>query len=195
MSNGKTKLWLIRHGETEWSLSGQHTSKTDIPLTERGRERATAIRDFLQHQQFSLVLSSPRQRAYETCRIAGYGDVAQVDPNLSEWDYGIYEGRTTADIRKEQPGWVIWKSDLPGGESLEQVGARSQMVIDRCIAAGGHVALFSHGHLLRILTATWLGLPPHAGSLLALGTGSVSTLSVERETRVIETWNRSFELD
>jgi probable phosphoglycerate mutase len=195
MQETVTELWLIRHGETEWSLSGQHTSRTDIPLTDHGRQRAVEIRDYLESRQFSLVLTSPRQRAQETCRIAGFGDVAKVDDNLSEWDYGQYEGRTTADIRKEQPGWSVWDGTPPGGESLDQVAARCQKVIDRSLAAGGKVALFSHAHLLRILAATWIGLPPKTGSLLVLGTGSVSTLSFERETRVIQTWNRSFELE
>jgi broad specificity phosphatase PhoE len=187
------QLWLMRHGETEWSLSGAHTSRTDIPLTARGKERAEKIRDYLAHRKFSLVLTSPLQRARETCRIAGYGDVAQIDDNLREWDYGIYEGRTTAQIRKEQPDWSIWDSPPPEGEPVEHVAARTQLVIDRASKSGGEVALFAHAHVLRILTATWLGLPPRAGQLFALGTGSVSTLGYERETRVISTWNRSFE--
>jgi broad specificity phosphatase PhoE len=194
MSDQKVRLWLIRHGETEWSLSGAHTSRTDIPLTDRGRERAADMADHLHKQEFSLVLTSPRQRARETCGITGYGDVAQIDSDLSEWDYGEYEGRTTADIRKGQPGWTIWKNNPREGETLAQVGARAQSVIDRSTAAVGQVALFSHAHFLRILAATWIGLPPEAGRLLALGTGSVSTLGFERETHVIETWNRSFEL-
>ena len=187
------QLWLMRHGETEWSLSGAHTSRTDIPLTERGKERAEKIREYLAHRVFSLVLSSPMQRARETCRIAGYGDVAQVDDNLREWNYGIYEGHTTAEIRKQQPDWSIWDSPVPEGEPVEHVAARTQQVIDRASKSGGNVALFAHAHVLRILAATWLGLPPRGGSLLALGTGSVSTLGYERETRVISTWNRSFE--
>ncbi len=195
MSTEPLQLWLIRHGETEWSLSGAHTSRTDIPLTARGEERAAKIRDYLAHRKFNLVLTSPLQRARETCRVAGYGDVAQVEENLREWDYGIYEGRTTADIRKEQPDWSIWDTAIPNGEPVEQVAARTQKVIDRALAAGGQVALFAHAHVLRILTATWLGLPPRAGSLFALGTGSVSTLGFERETRVLSTWNRSFEID
>ncbi len=189
------QLWLIRHGETEWSLSGAHTSRTDIPLTARGEERAEKIRDYLAHRAFSLVLTSPLQRARETCRVAGYSAVAQVDENLREWNYGVFEGRTTADIRKEQPDWSIWNSPVPQGETVEQVAARTQKVIDRAIQCGGEVALFAHAHVLRILAATWLGLPPRAGSLLALGTGSVSTLGFERETRVISTWNRSFEVE
>ena len=189
------QLWLIRHGETEWSLSGAHTSRTDIPLTARGEERAEKIRDYLAHRAFSLVLTSPLQRARETCRVAGYSGVAQVDENLREWDYGVFEGRTTADIRKDQPDWSIWDSPVPQGETVEQVAARTQRVIDRATQSGGQVALFAHAHVLRILAATWLGLPPRAGRLLALGTGSVSTLGFERETRVISTWNRSFEVD
>jgi broad specificity phosphatase PhoE len=195
VSTEPLQLWLIRHGETEWSLSGAHTSRTDIPLTARGEERAAKIRDYLAHRKFNLVLTSPLQRARETCRVAGYGEVAQVEENLREWDYGIYEGRTTADIRKEQPDWSIWDTSIPGGEPVEQVAARTQKVIDRALAAGGQVALFAHAHVLRILTATWLALPPRAGSLFALGTGSVSTLGFERETRVLSTWNRSFEID
>jgi broad specificity phosphatase PhoE len=187
------QLWLIRHGETEWSLSGAHTSKTDIPLTARGEERAAKIRDYLAHRKFDLVLTSPMQRARETCRVAGYGDVAQIEENLREWDYGVYEGRTTAEIRKDQPDWSIWDAPPPQGEPVEHVAARTQQVIDRAGKIGGEVALFAHAHVLRILAATWLGLPPRAGSLLALGTGSVSTLGFERETRVISTWNRSFE--
>jgi broad specificity phosphatase PhoE len=192
-SDENMKLWLIRHGETEWSLSGAHTSRTDIPLTERGKQRAAKIRDYLAQRKFSLVLSSPLQRARETCRIAGYSDVAQIEENLREWDYGIFEGRTTADIRKDQPEWSIWDAPPPEGEPVEHVAARAQKVIDRALQAGGDVALFAHAHILRILAATWLGLEPRGGRLFALGTGSVSTLGYERETRVISTWNRSLE--
>jgi broad specificity phosphatase PhoE len=192
-SDENMKLWLIRHGETEWSLSGAHTSRTDIPLTERGKERAAKIRDYLAQRKFSLVLTSPLKRARETCRIAGYADVAQIEENLREWDYGIFEGRTTADIRRDQPDWSIWDSPVPEGEPVEHVAARAQNVIDRALQAGGDVALFAHAHILRILAATWLGLEPRGGRLFALGTGSVSTLGYERETRVISTWNRSLE--
>ena len=192
-SDENMKLWLIRHGETEWSLSGAHTSRTDIPLTERGKERAAKIRAYLAQRKFSLVLTSPLQRARETCRIAVYADVAQIEENLREWDYGIFEGRTTADIRKDQPDWSIWDSPVPEGEPVEHVAARAQKVIDRAMQSGGDVALFAHAHILRILAATWLGLEPRGGRLFALGTGSVSTLGYERETRVISTWNRSLE--
>jgi len=187
------QLWLIRHGETEWSLSGAHTSRTNIPLTERGKERAAKIRDYLAQRKFSLVLTSPLLRARETCRIAGYADGAQIEENLREWDYGIFEGRTTADIRKDQPDWSIWDSPVPEGEPVEHVAARAQKVIDRALQAGGDVALFAHAHILRILAATWLSLEPRGGRLFALGTGSVSTLGYERENRVISTWNRSLE--
>jgi broad specificity phosphatase PhoE len=189
----KPELWLIRHGETAWSLSGQHTSRTDIPLTDHGKARAKEIHDYLNGRPFSLVLTSPRQRAKETCRIAGYADVAQTDDNLSEWDYGSYDGRTTAEIRAERPDWSIWEDGVLDGETIEQVAVRAQAIIERSLAAGGQVALFSHAHFLRILAATWLGLDPRGGKLLALGTGSISRLGFERENRVILSWNRSFE--
>jgi broad specificity phosphatase PhoE len=195
MEQQKPELWLIRHGETAWSLSGQHTSRTDIPLTEHGKTRAKEIHDYLNGRPFSLVLTSPRQRAKETCRIAGYADVAQTDDNLSEWDYGSYDGRTTAEIRAERPGWSIWEDGVLDGETIEQVAVRAQAIIDRSLTAGGQVSLFSHAHFLRILAATWLGLNPREGKLLALGTGSISRLGFERETRVILSWNRSFEND
>jgi probable phosphoglycerate mutase len=187
-----TRLWLVRHGETEWSLSGKHTSRTDIPLTDRGRARAVALKGYLQGREFAAVLRSPMLRAKETCEIAGFGDVAQVDANLVEWDYGVYEGRTTREIQAEQPGWSVWKDPIVGGETLEQVGARADAAIADALAAsrGGDVALFAHAHILRILGARWIGLPPVGGSLLVLGTGSVSVLGWERETRVISEWNR-----
>ena len=195
MSSG-TELWLIRHGETEWSLSGKHTSRTDIPLTTHGRKRAEELRDYLKGTQFSAVFVSPMQRARETCAIAGFGDVAVVDEGLREWDYGVYEGKTTAEIRKEIPDWSVWKDEIVGGETAEHVGERADGVIARALAAGasgGKVALFAHAHILRILAARWIGLAADGGRLLALGTGSVSVLGWERETRVIEAWNRGFE--
>ena len=140
------------------------------------------------------MLISPLTRAVETCRIAGYGDVAQFTDDLLEWDYGAYEGRTTADIRTEVPGWTIWTGNPPGGETIGQVGRRVATVIDQATAAGGDVALFAHGHVLRVLAACWLGLPPGAGRLLALGTASLSVLGYERETRVITTWNQDWHL-
>ena len=196
MSAG-TELWLIRHGETEWSLSGKHTSRTDISLTEHGRKRAEELRDYLKGTQFSAVFVSPMQRARETCAIAGVGDVAVIDEGLREWDYGVYEGKTTAEIRKDVPGWSVWKDEIVGGETVEHVGERADGVIARALAAapaGGKVALFAHAHILRILAARWVGLEARDGALFALGTGSVSVLGRERETRVIQRWNRGFEV-
>ena len=184
-------LWLIRHGETQWSLSGAHTGRTDLPLTTAGEERAATLGRYLAGRQFALVLTSPLQRARETCRIAGYGDVAQIDANLREWDYGDYEGRTTADIRRQVPDWDLWIMGVPGGETIEQVAGRAHLVIERTCRAGGDVALFAHGHVLRILAACWLGLPPQAGRLFALDTGSLSLLGYERQTHVIQRWNQA----
>jgi probable phosphoglycerate mutase len=187
--NSYPEIWLIRHGETEWSLSGQHTGRTDLPLTAAGKHHAEEIGRYLAGRPFALVLTSPLQRARETCRLAGYGGVAQIDADLCEWDYGAYEGRTSAQIQESVPDWTIWTSAVPQGETIQQVAARASRVIARATAAGGDVALFAHGHLLRVLTACWLGLPPDAGRLFALGTASVSVLGYERETRVIARWN------
>lgn len=183
------QLWLVRHGETEWSASGQHTGRTDLPLTPEGEKRAAEIGRFLAGRQFALVLTSPMQRARETCRIAGYGGAAAVDSNLREWDYGEYEGLTTPQIQSERPGWSLWRDGVVDGESIEQVAARAQAVIERARASAGDALLFAHGHILRILSACWLGLPPDGARLFALGTASVSTLGYEHETRVIARWN------
>lgn len=197
MSAG-TELWLVRHGETEWSLSGAHTSRTDIPLTDHGRQRAKELGQFLHGTEFAAVFTSPMQRARETCALAGFGDQAQVEDGLREWDYGVFEGKTTKEIRLEHPGWSVWKDEITGGETVEQVGERADAVIARALAvpsqtATPRVALFAHAHILRILAARWIGLPADGGRLLALGTGSLSVLGWERETRVIEHWNRGFE--
>jgi probable phosphoglycerate mutase len=182
-------IWLIRHGQTEWTLSGAHTGRTDLPLTDAGRENAAAVGRWLGGRKFARVLTSPLSRARETCRLAGYGDVAEVDPNLCEWNYGAYEGLTTAEIRKERPGWMLWRDGPLHGETVEQVGARAEAVLSQVADVDGDVALFAHGHLLRILTACWLGLPPDGGRFFALATATVSTLGHERETRVILRWN------
>jgi broad specificity phosphatase PhoE len=182
-------LWLIRHGETEWSLSGAHTGKTDIPLTATGEEKAREIRAKLAGVDFKLVLTSPMSRARRTCELAGFGDRAQIEPNLMEWDYGEYEGRKTADIRKERPDWYLWRDGVPGGEAIAQVGERARKVIARASAAGGDVALFGHGHILRIIASCWLDLPPEEGQHLALGTAGVGMLGFEHDTHVIERWN------
>ena len=188
-----TELWLVRHGETEWSLSGAHTSRTNIPLTDEGRKRAEKLKDYLKGTTFATVFESPMQRARETCAIAGFGDVAVVDDGLKEWDYGVYEGKTTKEIQAKIPGWSVWKNEIVGGETVEHVGERADGVIARALADapdGGKVALFAHAHILRILAARWLGLDADGGRLLGLGTGSVSVLGWERETRVIQSWNR-----
>jgi broad specificity phosphatase PhoE len=187
-------IWLVRHGETAWSRSGQHTGRTDIPLTPAGEHQARALGRHLAGRPFALVLTSPLGRALETCRLAGYGDAAQVTDDLREWDYGVYEGRTTAAIRVEQPGWSIWTSPVPEGESVQQVGERARRVIDRAEGAGGDVAMFAHAHILRILAACWIGQPTINGRLLALGTASISVLGYERETRVIQVWNQDWRL-
>ena len=189
MSTSRPEIWLIRHGETEWSLSGAHTGRTDIPLTATGERQAEELGRRLGGREFALVLTSPLARARETCRLAGYGDVAQIEPGLREWDYGVYEGHTSTEIQRQVPGWTIWTSPVPGGETIEQVAARARGVVDRASSAAGDVALFAHGHLLRILTTVWLGLAPNAGKLFALSTASLSVLGYERDTRVIAQWN------
>jgi broad specificity phosphatase PhoE len=190
----KHQIWLIRHGETEWSKSGQHTGRTDLPLTDEGRERAEAVGRHLAGRKFALVLSSPLSRAVETCRLAGYGDQVQLTDDLREWDYGSYEGRRTVDIQKERPGWLIWKDGVLGGETVEQVGARARKVIERAAAADGDVALFAHGHILRVLGACWIGLAPVQGQLLALGTAALCRLGYEHNYRVIDVWNQDSHL-
>jgi probable phosphoglycerate mutase len=194
MTSQNQQIWLFRHGETEWSLSGQHTGRTDLPLTAAGRRRAAALGRRLAGRPFALVLSSPLSRALETCRLAGYGDVVELNPDLMEWDYGDYEGRRTVDIQKERPGWSLWRDGVPGGETIDQVGARTRSVIEAAASAAGDVALFAHGHVLRVLTACWLNLTPDAGRLFALGTAAVSVLGYERDTRVIVRWNQDSHL-
>ena len=186
--NGPAVL-LVRHSETEWSLSGQHTSRTDLPLLDEGRPVAKALGRRLAAREFALVLSSPLKRASETAQLAGLGDVAEATDDLLELGYGEYEGRTTAEIRTERPGWDLWKDGSPGGEPLAAAAERVDRVIACADAAGGDVALFAHGHILRILGARWLGLPPAAGSRLALSTASLCDLGYERERRVIWVWN------
>jgi probable phosphoglycerate mutase len=182
---------LVRHGQTEWSVSGQHTGTTDIPLTEEGRRHARALGARLAGWTFARVFTSPLARAAETCRLAGLGDRAEILDDLREWDYGEYEGRRTVDIREERPGWDLWKDGVPGGETVEEVGRRADRVIDIARRADGDVALFAHGHVLRIIGARWVELPPHDGAHLALSTASISVLGWERETAVVERWNQT----
>jgi probable phosphoglycerate mutase len=159
-------------------------------LTDLGERRAQALGEALALKPFALVLTSPLARARETCRLAGFGDRARITADLAEWDYGIFEGRRTTEIRSEIPSWSIWQTDVPRGEAVEQVATRAERVIEEALAAVGDVVLFSHGHMLRILTSCWLGLPPQSGRLFALDTGSISVVGFERETHVIRSWNR-----
>jgi broad specificity phosphatase PhoE len=183
------EIWLVRHGETAWSLSGAHTGRTDIPLTPAGEKSAAGLAGLLWKHDFALVLTSPLQRARRTCELAGYGSVAELEPDLEEWDYGSYEGRTREQIQQERPGWSIFDDGVPDGETIQQVAARANRVIQRALHADGDVALFAHGHILRILTACWLGLKPDAGRSFALSPAGVSTLGYEHETPVITHWN------
>ena len=180
---------LARHGETEWSREGKHTGRTDIPLTENGRRQARLLRDALGEWSFARVLSSPLGRALDTCRLAGLGDAAETTDDLVEWDYGEYEGITTPQIRESRPGWYLWRDGCPGGEQAADVGRRVDRVIAEVAETDGDVALFAHGHVLRVLAARWLGLGPEAGALLALDTATLSALGYERETRVVRRWN------
>ena len=191
MTEVERQIWLARHGETEWSRDGRHTGLTEIPLTDLGRRQAEVLGKRLAAHRFALVLTSPRSRAIDTARLAGFGEVAAVDPDLAEWDYGALEGRRTADIAAEFPGWTIWTGPWPGGETMDQVSARADRVLARCLAPdiAGDTLLFGHGHMLRVLAARWLRLPGESGSLFGLSTATVSVLGWERERRVIESWN------
>jgi broad specificity phosphatase PhoE len=184
---------LVRHGETEWSRDMKHTGRTEVPLTEDGRREAERLRGALAGRRFSRVLTSPLQRAAETCRLARLGDRAEVTDALLEWDYGEYEGITTKEIRESRPGWFLWRDGCPGGETAAQVGARIDPLVEELAGMDGDVALFSHGHVLRVLTARWLELSPQAGARFALGTGTLSILGFEREVRVIRRWNAPVE--
>jgi broad specificity phosphatase PhoE len=182
------EVWLVRHGQTEWSVAGKHTGTTDVPLTEEGEASARALAPRLAGETFALALSSPLQRARRTAELAGVAD-AEVEPDLVEWDYGDYEGVTTEEIRETVPGWTVWTHPSPGGESAEHVSARLDRVVARCLDTSGDVLLVAHGHALRGLAARWLGLPVTDGRLFTLDTGTVSVLGHERETRVVHRWN------
>lgn len=182
-------LWLVRHGETEWARLGRHTGRTDVPLTELGHEQARTLARKLAGVSFSLVLSSPLSRALETARLAGFADRVEPDPDLVEWDYGAYEGRTTSEIRSLVPDWSIWRQGPTGGETILDVAARADRVVTRARSADGDVLVFAHGHLLRILAARWLGLEPTEGRLFALSTATVSVLGWEHDAAVIVRWN------
>jgi broad specificity phosphatase PhoE len=183
------EIVLARHGETEWSRDLKHTGRTDIPLTDRGRAEAEQLGRALDGRSFARVLSSPLQRAVETCQLASLGDQVELTDDLLEWDYGDYEGITTAEIRQERPQWKLWRDGCPGGETAADVGKRVDRVIADLRGLDGDAVLFAHGHVLRVLTSRWLGLGPERGALFKLDTGTLSTLGFERETRVITRWN------
>jgi broad specificity phosphatase PhoE len=183
------QVFAIRHGETEWSLSGQHTGTTDIPLTDNGRRLAERIGPALAKEAFALVLVSPLQRARETCHLAGLGRTAIIDADLVEWNYGAYEGLTPSQIHASAPGWLIFRDGCPGGETPAEVGARVDRVIARARAVEGDVALFAHGHVLRVLVARWLGLPAGAGQHFLLDTGTLNVLGYYRGIPAVKTWN------
>ncbi len=193
MSEPLPVVYLARHGETAWSLSGQHTGRTDLPLTERGERQAGALGGRLSGVNFAKVLTSPSQRAKRTAELAGFGDVAEVDPDLAEWDYGQYEGRRTADILAERPGWFLFRDGAPGGETPGQAGARADRVIQRIRAIGGNVLVFSSAHILRVLAARWLGLEAAAGRYYLLDTSSLSILGYEHNLSepTIRLWNET----
>ena len=178
---------VVRHGETEWSRTGRHTGRSDIPLTENGERQARAVGEALRGREFALVVSSPLIRARETARLAGFEPELRDD--LAEWDYGEYDGLTTPQIREQVPDWTIWGYGAVGGESVEQLAARADRVVAELLAVDGDVLVFSHGHFLRALTARWLGLGAADGRLFALDSGTLSTLGFEREQRVIRNWN------
>jgi broad specificity phosphatase PhoE len=187
----QVKLYLIRHGQTEWSLSGQHTGKTDIPLTEDGRNQARLLQKPLSKLNFSTVLSSPRSRASETAKLAGFQSEIKLCDELAELDYGDYEGLTTLNIRESVPEWTVWTHGCPNGETLDHAAERCRKVISIAYSSGGNVLIFAHAHILRILTATWLQLPPSEARHFILDTSTLSVLSYERETPAIKMWNCS----
>lgn len=190
MSTPQTPMiYLVRHGATEWALNGRHTGRTDIPLTEGGREQAELFIPVFTDVKFSLVLCSPRLRAQETAKLAGLFDQAEICEDLSEWDYGDYEGLTTDEIRKKVPGWTVFSQPCPNGETIEQVTTRAERVIDRCKDIKGNVALFAHGHILRVLVARWIEQSPVLGERMLLGTSTLSMLTVDRGIRVVQAWN------
>lgn len=189
MAHAADRVVLVRHGETAWARDGRHTGRTDIPLTELGRRQARVLGDRLRGRRFVAVWTSPLSRAAETCRLAGLSEGADAFDDLMEWDYGAYEGRRTDEIRREVPGWSIWRDGAPGGESAAEVAARADRVIARAVHAAGEVVLFAHGHFLRVLAARWLCLPPEDGRLFALAPATISIVGHEREQPVVVRWN------
>ena len=197
MSTALPIVYLVRHGETAWSLSGQHTGRTDLPLTARGEDQARALGKRLYGRHFAAVLTSPSQRAIRTCELAGFGAAAAIEPDLAEWDYGRYEGRRTADILTENPNWQLFRDGCPGGETPNEIGTRADRVVARLRAAGGDVLIFSSGHILRVLAARWLGLDPSGGRFYMLGTASLGMLGYEHNLTepAIRLWNDTGHLE
>ena len=189
ISTNHPLLYVVRHGATEWSRSGQHTGRTDLPLLPEGEEQARATGSLLANIDFSLVLCSPLQRAQRTCELAGLLDRAVIDTDLQEWDYGDYEGVTTATIRESVPGWTVWSGTCPNGETIEQVSKRADRVIERVRNESGNVIVFAHGHILRVLTARWCELDPVEGQRFILDPATLSILGWERETPAVRQWN------
>ena len=189
MASTRAQIWLARHGQTEWSRDGRHTGRTDIELTDEGRRQATGLRRAFEGQDFERVISSPLSRALETCRLALPSRSIEPSEALLEWDYGDYEGLTSAQIREKRPGWVLWRDGCPGGESPAEIGARVDPLVAELLQARSDVVLFAHGHVLRVLTARWLGLRPGDGAMLALDTGTVSILGWEHANAVVRRWN------
>ena len=192
VQNKLLSLYLVRHGQTEWSLSGQHTGSTDIPLTAHGEAEVRALKPWIRQVQFSRVFTSPRQRARRTCELLGIGQAAEIEPDLAEWDYGDYEGKTSADIRKERPEWNIFRDGCPNGETPTQVSNRADRLIARLNAMTGNIALFTHGHFGSALAARWIELPVVEGQHMSLDTASLSILSYNRahpQVRVLGLWN------
>jgi probable phosphoglycerate mutase len=185
----RPEILLVRHGETEWSAAGRHTSRTDLPLIDAGRERARSLGEELAGREFALVLCSPLRRARETCELAGFGEAAVIDDDLREWDYGEYEGMRTVEIREQRPDWWLWRDGCPGGEQPAQIAARADRVLERLQAAGGDVIAFAHGHILRVLAARWVGEDAAFGGRLLLRAGGLSVLGYERETPALARWN------
>jgi probable phosphoglycerate mutase len=189
MAGSEQKVYVVRHGETEWSLSGQHTGVTDIPLTENGRAVARRLQPILAKVSFSLVLTSPLGRARETCELVGLGGRATIEPDLMEWNYGEYEGLTPRQIHARRPGWLVFRDGCPGGETPDQVATRADRVIARVRAEPGDVALFAHGHIFRVLVSRWIGLPPAAGQHFLLDTATLNILGYYRDSPAVKVWN------
>lgn len=189
MQSDYGEIWLVRHGQTAWSTTGRHTGGTDIALTSEGRREARSLNRYLSRRSFKTVLVSPLRRAEETCRLAGYTEEARIDPNLREWNYGEFEGKTTPEIRERHPDWDLWKDEIPGGEALAEVVARASKVLESVERSAKDVLIFSHGDMIRVIAALWLGWPPETGRSLALDTASVSILGFDEGNRTLLRWN------